>query len=273
MPIEQLIILALIQGITEFLPISSSAHLVLLPALTTFEDQGALMDVAVHLGSLGAVMLYFRKDVVHLVEGTFDLALFKDTAARTLVLWLIVGTIPTIIVGGVLYATGLNDQMRSAVVIGWSTIIFGVVLLWADKTGSRSRAMESMTFKDALAVGLAQCLALIPGTSRSGITLTAALRAGFQRTDAARFSMLLAIPTILAFGLIGALEVATSGDTTFQSEALLAVFLSFVSAFAAIWLFMHWLERMSLLPFVLYRLVLGIGLLIYVYGFGGGAAG
>jgi len=272
MPIEQLIILALIQGITEFLPISSSAHLVLLPELTGFEDQGALIDVAVHLGSLGAVMAYFRSDMVRLAEGSLDLALFKDTPARRLVILLIIGTVPTILVGGLLYATDMIDHLRSAAVVAWTTIVFGLVLLWADRTGARSKSFEQLNERNALVIGLAQCLALIPGTSRSGITLTAALRLGFQRTDAARFSMLLAIPTILAFGLIGSYEVISSGDAAFQSGAILAVLLSFVSAFAAIWLFMHWLERMSLMPFVIYRLVLGVGLLIYIYGFGGGQA-
>lgn len=265
MSIEQLIILALIQGLTEFLPISSSAHLILLPALTDWPDQGPHMDVAVHLGSLLAVLLYFRRDVALLTKGGMDTLTGRQTPAAQLLLRLIVATLPIIVAGGVLYVSGLVDRLRSTEVIAWATIIFGILLYHGDRKGALDRQVQDVSLRGALTIGLAQCFALIPGTSRSGVTITMARYLGLKRTEAARFSMLLAIPTILAFGLMAGLDMVRQEDLSLGRDVAMAIILSFLSAFGSIWFFMRLLERMTLLPFVIYRLMLGVGLLIYVY--------
>jgi undecaprenyl-diphosphatase len=265
MSIEQLIILALIQGLTEFLPISSSAHLILLPELTEWPDQGPLIDVAVHVGSLFAVLAYFRKEAQALVRGAFDVLRQKLTPEARLALHLAIATVPVLVFGAILVALDVVDSLRSAEVIGWATILFGILLLEADRVGLKMKRMDDMTLRGALWIGLAQMLALIPGTSRAGITMTAGRFLGYTRTEAARFSMLLSIPTILAFGLVAAIDLAESGEAIAQQSAIIAMALSFVAAFASIWVFMALVERIGLLPFVLYRFVLGAGLLGYVY--------
>ena len=266
MPIEQLILLALIQGLTEFLPISSSAHLILFPALTGYEDQGALIDVAAHLGSLGAVLLYFRRDTAALARGGVDTLRFRATQDRKLFLMIAAATIPTLLAAGALVALDATEAMRETYVIALSTIVFGLTLYAADKFGPRRRGVEDMTWRSTLWIGLAQVLAvLFPGTSRSGITITAARALGFTRPEAARYSMLMAIPTILAFGMFSFLQLFSEGSTGQTSDALIVAGLSFVSAYGAIYVFMKLLERISLTPFVIYRLVLGFGLLAYLY--------
>ncbi len=265
MSIEQLIILALIQGLTEFLPISSSAHLILLPALTDWPDQGAHIDVAVHLGSLLAVLFYFRRDVATLTKASIEVLTGRQTPASQLLLCLIIATLPIFVAGGVLYLSGLVDLLRSTEVIAWATIIFGILLYHGDRKRRVDRHVQDLSPRGALTIGLAQCFALIPGTSRSGVTITMARYLGLKRTEAARFSMLLAIPTILAFGLMASLDMVRQEDVSLGRDAAMATFLSFLSAFGSIWFFMRLLERMTLLPFVIYRLVLGAGLLIYIY--------
>ena len=265
MSIEQLILLAVIQGLTEFLPVSSSAHLILLPALTDLPDQGALIDVSVHLGSLGAVIVYFWRDIFGLFKGVGHLARRNDSFEARLVLFLGIATLPTLAVGYTLYKTGAADALRSAEVIAWTTIVFGIVLYAADYFGKTTRKLETMTYANAVMVGLAQTIALIPGTSRSGITITMSRLLGFERTEAARFSMLLAIPTIAAFGLYTAMELIESGNAVLQRDGLIAAGLAFVSALLAIAVFMRLLQSMTMLPFLIYRLVLGLGLLVYIY--------
>ena len=262
---EQLILLALVQGITEFLPISSSAHLILVPELTDWPDQGPLIDVAVHVGSLFAVMLYFRADVGKLILGGLDLLTLQFTARALPALYIILATIPVIIFGGVLYALDVVDHLRSIVVIGWSTIIFGLLLYEADRVSLGTKKVEDMTLSGAMWIGLAQALALIPGTSRSGITMTMGRFLGYSRTEAARFAMLLSIPTIAAFGLLAAIELAGSGEAVLQTQAAFAMALSFLSAYASIWIFMGLVERIGLAPFVIYRMALGGALLGYHY--------
>ena len=263
--IEQLILLAVIQGLTEFLPVSSSAHLILLPALTDLPDQGALIDVSVHLGSLGAVIVYFWRDVLGLFQGLGHLAKRRDSFEARLVLFLVIATIPTLAVGYGLYKSGATDALRSAEVIAWTTIAFGILLYAADYLGKTNRDLSTMTHGNAFLVGLAQVIALVPGTSRSGITITMSRMLGFERTEAARFSMLLAIPTIAAFGLYTAMELLQSGSTVMQRDGILAAGLAFISALLAIAIFMRLLQHMTLLPFLIYRLVLGFGLLAYIY--------
>lgn len=266
MPLGFLVLLAVIQGLTEFLPVSSSAHLILPSQLLGVPDQGPLIDVAVHVGSLFAVMLYFRADVLRLFRGVPDLLRLRMTGDARLLAWLIAATVPTVLAGLVLYKTGAVGALRSTEVIAWATIIFGLLLYEADRVGMRFKTMDQLSFRGVIFIGLAQVLALIPGTSRSGITMTAGRFLGYERTDAARFSMLLSIPTIAASGILVGIDLAQSGEASLQADAVTALLLSFATAFASIWVFMSWVNRIGFAPFVIYRLALGAVLLWIVYG-------
>lgn len=266
MPLLHLVILALIQGITEFLPISSSGHLALYPMLTGVQDQGQEIDVAVHVGTLFAVMVYFRADVAMAVRGGLRLLKFDlATPEAFLALLLIVATIPTVIAGGLLWALDLSDALRSLAVIGWATLIGGVVLWLADRYGPQERTAREWLLKDALLMGMAQVIALIPGASRSGVTMTAARGLGYNRQDAARLSMLMSIPTIIAAGTLLGLKLARDGDATLGMDAAIAAVLSFMAALAAIALFMRMLQSWTMTPFAIYRVFLGFGLLYIAY--------
>ncbi len=259
-------VLALFQGITEFLPISSSGHLVLVPALTGWADQGLIIDVAVHVGTLVAVVLYFWRDVLGMVRGVLNLLRGRvDSNARMAGL-IILATLPVIGAGYVLNRYGV-DALRSVTVIAWATLGFGIVLYVTDKMGMTLRRMEHLGVSDAVIIGLAQVLALIPGTSRSGITMSAARLLGIERTDAARFSMLLSIPTIVGAGTLKGLELYQSGNAQLTTDAILAAALACVSALLAVFLLMAWLKRSDFTPFVVYRIILGVGLLAYSYGY------
>lgn len=263
MPLFNLLILAIIQGVTEFLPISSSGHLILLPKLTGMQDQGLMLDVAVHVGTLFAVMIYFRRDVALAVSGVPDLLRGRITepGARLAGL-LIIATVPVIIVGLILNLTGLETRMRSIAVIGWTMLGFGLVLYWADRLPQR-RVAESWNMRDAVIMGLWQALALIPGTSRSGITITGARVLGFDRDDSARLAMLMSIPTIIASGaLLGIEAVATANANDVQQAAVAACF-AFLSALIALAVMMRLLTRISFTPYVVYRVVLG-GVLLWI---------
>jgi len=265
MPFSQLIILALIQGLTEFLPISSSGHLALVDELTGWADQGVLIDVAIHVGSLFAVLIYFRRDVIELAAGAFSLLRGEMTEAGRLALYLVGASVPIFAIGFIMVSAGLVDGLRGAATIAWANMVFALLLYWSDRSGATDRKLSEMTWGQALLVGVAQVAAIIPGSSRSGVTMMAARFMGFDRREAARFSMLLAIPTILGAGAAASLELAQSGDMTLQSDAVLAAVLSFFAAWASIAVFMRLMERMSLTPFVIYRVVLGVALLAWVY--------
>ncbi|MEL7543788.1 MAG: undecaprenyl-diphosphate phosphatase [Pseudomonadota bacterium] len=265
MSLEHIIILAIVQGITEFLPISSSGHLILVPLVTGHGDQGIVTDVMVHVGSLFAVIVYFWRDVLALIGGGLDLLRGRLTDWGRLALMILVATIPAVAFGFYLKASGLLESMRSIELIGWTAIIYAVLMYLADRFGPRLRAMESMTFGSAIAIGVAQALALIPGTSRSGVTMTAARALGFERPEAARFSFLLGIPAIAGAGAFTVLELIEAGEPV-PGDALLAAGLTFFSALAAIAFLMALVKRMSFLPFVIYRLVLGVVLLAIAYG-------
>jgi undecaprenyl-diphosphatase len=258
--------LAIIQGVTEFLPISSSGHLVLVPAITGWPDQGASMDVAVHVGTLGAVLLYFRYDVGRLFSGAWQIVTRRRSAETRLVWFVVVATVPLVIVGLVLHQTGAYDSLRSAKVIAWTMLGFGIVLYAADRWGRFDLSMETMSARHAVLIGLAQAIALIPGTSRSGICITAARWLGFNRTEAARFAMVLSIPAIVAAGTLATLEIVKSGDTVLTGDALIAAAIAFATALAAIAIMMRWLENASYMPFIVYRLALGVILLVWAYG-------
>ncbi|NWG44944.1 MAG: undecaprenyl-diphosphate phosphatase [Alphaproteobacteria bacterium] len=267
--LEQLILLALIQGLTEFLPISSSAHLILPSEILGWPDQGPLIDLSVHLGSLFAVMLYFRTETAGLVRGGIDTLRVRFTPESRLFLQLALATVPVLIFAAILVGLDLVDSLRSAQLIGWTSILFGLLLLEADRIGLNVKRIDAMTFKGALILGLFQMIALLPGVSRSGITMTGGRFLGYERGEAARFSMLMAIPVILIMGSVAALDVVGSDAAGLRRDALVAGALSFVSAYAAIGAFMALVRKVGFLPFVLYRIVLGAGLLVYVYGFAG----
>jgi undecaprenyl-diphosphatase len=262
----QIAVLALVQGITEFLPISSSGHLILVPLLTGWPDQGLVIDVAVHVGSLGAVMLYFWRDLGTMLQGLTDWRSggLLDQPGRQLIILVVIGTIPVVLAGLALKLIGTGN-LRSATVIGWTTLGFGLLLYFADRWGARTRGVRDMGSGAALVIGLAQVLALIPGTSRSGITMTAARALGLRRDEAARFSMLLSIPTIISAGTLLGLDLVEQGTAQLRSDVLLAAGLALVSAWFSIALLMRWLERATFTPFVIYRCVLGLGLLAYAY--------
>lgn len=265
MPILHIVVLAIVQGITEFLPISSSGHLILVPIAFGWPDQGLLMDVAVHVGTLGAVVLYFWRDMAAMTVGVVHLLRGRWSPGAKLALWVIIATIPVIFAGFALnhyYPEGI----RSMEVIGWTTLGFGVLLYAADRLGATSRRLEAMNLPQTLVIGISQVLALIPGTSRSGITMTAARMLGFDRSDAARFSLLLSIPTILGAGLLKGMELYETGNAQLTSDAYTAAGLSLVSALVAIWAMMQWLRRATFTPFVVYRIILGIVLLVLAYG-------
>lgn len=263
MPLIQLIVLAIVQGITEFLPVSSSAHLILVPLVAKgWADQGPLIDVAAHVGSLGAVILYFRQETAMLFRGGLDTLRFRESADRRLFLLIAAATVPILIFAAVFVKLGLVDAMRSPTVIGAASIFFGLVLWHSDRAPVAKEGLERITWREAMSIGAAQMLSIIPGTSRSGITMTAARYLGWSRSEAARFSMLLAIPTIAAFGLFAGLDLVTEGaQATVEAAAVVAV-LSFAAAYATIALFMRLTHKISFTPFVIYRVLLGLALIL-----------
>lgn len=265
MTLFEIIILAIIQGITEFLPISSSAHLILPSELLGWDNQGLAFDVAVHVGSLLAVMIYFREDIARMTVAFFQSGFSKQqTNDSKLAWWVVIATIPAVLVG-FLAKDFIEEYTRSALVIACTTIIFGLALWYADVTGKLSKNIHQLTWKSALLIGIAQAIALIPGTSRSGITMTAGLMLGLDRESCARFSFLLSIPVILGAGLLKGLDLIELNEAVDWEALILGIGLSFVSAYACIYLFLSWISKIGMLPFVIYRLILGVVLLGFVF--------
>ncbi|NNE81776.1 MAG: undecaprenyl-diphosphate phosphatase [Silicimonas sp.] len=267
MPILHLILVALVQGVTEFLPVSSSGHLILLPNLTGLDDQGQIIDVAVHVGTLGGVVLYFWRDVKRAFQGIGPMLMgqFDDPGAR-LAMLLCIATVPVMVVGLIFKLTGTDDALRSVTVIAWTTLLFGIVLWWADRTGPVEKNSDDWSIRDALIMGAWQVLALIPGTSRSGITITGARQLGYMREDAARLAMLMSVPTILVSGALLGLEVASTMDTTAARDGAIAAVFAFFASLAALHFMMRLLRSVSFAPYVIYRISLGSALLVYAYG-------
>ena len=266
MPLFQLILVAVIQGATEFLPVSSSGHLILLPELTGMQDQGQTIDVAVHIGTLAAVMLYFWADLRPGLAGIPRMLSGRiDTPGSRLAFLLVIATIPAVIAGLILKLTGLSDQLRSVAVIGWTMLLFGLYLYWVDQHAEARKSAPEWSWREALNMGLWQAVALIPGTSRSGITITAALRLGYKRRDAAKLSMLMSVPTIFASGVLLGAEVAVNGDLSAARDGVIAAGFAFVSALFALTLMMRLLRSVSFTPYVIYRVILGVVLLVYAY--------
>lgn len=265
MPLFEIAVLAIIQGITEFLPISSSGHLRLSAELLGLSENTLILDVAVHVGTLFAVVTYFWRDLVFMIAGLFETARGRKHDGARLAGYLVLATIPVIIAG--FFAQDLIEHhLRTLQIVGWTTIGFGLLLFLADRTGMTILKLDHLTIPHALVIGIAQVLALIPGTSRAGITITAARFLGFDRREAARFSMLMSIPAIGGAGLLIGLQLIETGNAMLTRDALIAAALSFLTALAAIALLLRWLRFAGFGPFVIYRLVLGALILGWVYG-------
>ena len=274
----ELLILAIVQGITEFLPISSSGHLILVPVFTGADDQGPMIDIAVHIGSLLAIIVYFFKDAWGLARGGFaTVGIGHAPEQKRLFWWIVLGTIPAVIVGLSIKLGAFNSiaeqwfgltvleddllaSLRFTDLIAVNLILYGILLGLADYFGREDRSYEDLTWRDGLLVGLAQALALIPGTSRSGVTMTAARFLGFGRVEAARFSFLLSIPAVAGAGILIIPDLVEAGGDLVR-EALITGVLTFIAAFGTMAFLMNFLKKASMLVFVIYRIALGVLLL------------
>ena len=249
----EVLILSLVQGITEFLPISSSSHLIVMSKYLNFDNQSLLIDVSLHIGSFLAVVIYFIKDIINFVKN------------KELFFKIIIASIPTMIIGYILIKYDLIEYLRNIKVISLTTIIFGVLLYFSDRLPDNRNLSNNFTLYSALYIGIFQILSLVPGVSRSGITITAARILRFKRVDAAKISFLFSIPTLGAVMLFGVNNVLSLEDSFFTSLNLLAIFCSFLISYLTIKLFLKYIEKFSLNLFVIYRIILGIVLLIFAY--------
>ena len=249
----EIFLLSLIQGITEFLPISSSSHLIIFSNFTGFKDQSLSIDISLHIGSFLAVITYFHKDLRSFIKN--KILFFK----------ILIASLPVMIFGFFLIQTGLIDKIRNIEVIGWTTLIFGILLYISDKFKSEKNISINLRYKNAIFIGLFQILSLIPGVSRSGISITAARLLNFKRFDAAKISFLLSIPTLGAVSIFGVKNLIYSEDLNFSLLNLLSIFLSFVFSFITIKYFLKYIKNFSLNIFVAYRIVLGLILLLVAY--------
>ncbi|VAW02643.1 Undecaprenyl-diphosphatase [hydrothermal vent metagenome] len=266
MTLLHLFIIATVQGLTEFLPVSSSGHLILIPYVTNWPDQGQVIDVAVHIGTLLAVVIYFWRDVAQGFAGIPRMLTGRiDTPGSRLAFLLMIATIPVIIVGLLLVITDMTDMLRSIKVIGWTMLGFGVLLYWVDQKGATSKTEHDWTLRHAIIMGLWQAVSLIPGTSRSGITITAARALGYARHDAAKLSMLMSIPTIIASGTLLGIKALADADMAALRAGAIGVIFAFIAALFALSLMMRLLRSVSFTPYVIYRIILGVILLSIAY--------
>jgi undecaprenyl-diphosphatase len=259
----QVVVLAIVQGLTEFLPISSSGHLVLVPSAAGWTDQGLAFDVAVHFGSLLAVCLFFRDDILALLRGTGQLlTLNHKTPESRIALALGIGTVPAAI-AGLSLAGWIEANLRSPAVIVFTLAGYAVIMVLADRLGRRDRSVADVTLRDALVIGCAQALALVPGTSRSGVTISAGRILGFDRRDAARFSFLLSVPVILLATVYEMGGLVMGDEQVDWTQLSVAALVAAVVAYASIDFFMRFVSRIGLMPFAIYRLVLA-AVILYV---------
>lgn len=264
MRLIEVITLAMVQGLTELLPVSSSAHLILLPILLGWSDQGLSFDVAVHLGTLLAVCVYFRKPLRFLCQGFYRLLLGKPSRFYSVFAWkLVIATLPIALLG-YLARNVVASLLRAPWVIASSTIGFGIVLWLSDRFTAHTKKLSHLSWRDTLLIGLAQALALIPGASRSGLTLSAGLFLGYHRTTSATFSFLLSIPVILLASAYEGYQMLSSPPSLPGFYLALGVGCAAISAYACIHLFLRLLDKIGVVPFVLYRLVLGLLLLLFL---------
>ena len=249
----EILILSIIQGISEFLPVSSAAHLVLVSKYYAFTNQSLLIDICLHLGSLIAIIFYFRNDLFNFIKN------------KKFLIKILIGTFPIIPVGYVLYQTGLIHQLRNLEVIGWMSLIFGIFLYIGDKSKDTKKIETEFTNKSALIIGLFQVLALVPGVSRSGITITSGRFLGFSRFDSAKISFFLSIPTLAVASIIGIYNISKEGSAELNFLAIIAVIFSFIFSYITIALFLNFIKKFSLNIFIIYRIALSIFILAIVY--------
>ncbi len=260
MDIVQLITLAIIQGLTEFLPVSSSGHLILSHELLGWPDQGQAFDVALHIGTAIAVIFYFRKELKMVVVDWIKSIKIKEQVGESKLGWcIIIGTIPACFFGLIIKMIP-GDPLRSPLVIATTLIIFGLLLGWASLTGKGKKNENSITLRDAIIIGCAQALALIPGTSRSGITITAALFRGYSPIAAARFSFLLSIPAIVLAGGLHTVKLISSPGVVHWRDMGLGMFISAITALLCIHFFLKLIQKINMIPFVIYRIAMGLAL-------------
>ena len=249
----EILILAAIQGISEFLPVSSVAHLVFISNYYSFTNQNLLVDICLHLGSLIAIVFYFRSDLFQIIKN------------KTFLIKIIIGTIPIIPIGYILYQTGLINELRNLKVIGWMSLLFGILLYVADKSKMNKKINSRFTVKSAITIGLFQILSLIPGVSRSGITITSARLLGFDRFDSSKISFFLSIPTLAAASFLGIYNIYKEDSAELNFLAIIAVIFSFIFSYFTIALFLNFVKKFSLNIFVIYRIILSLGILGLVY--------
>ena len=260
----QIIVLAVVQGLTEFLPISSSGHLVLVPKFLGWQDQGIIFDISVHLGSLAAVCIYFRGDLIELLKGAPDLLLFRPRGkSSNLLFLLILSTIPAALIGFI-SSDWIERYLRNPLIIAVTLAFYGVLMWVADKKGSKKIAIQNIGYLQAIIIGFAQVLALIPGTSRSGITMTAGLFLGMKRIDAAKFSFLMSIPVIMLAAGYKVLIIFLNNTDVAWNELFFGMVISLIIAYLSIGFFMKVLQKIGLMPFAVYRILLSI-LIIWVF--------
>jgi len=249
----EILILSAIQGISEFLPVSSAAHFVVVSKYYAFTNQSLLIDICLHLGSLIAIIFYFRNDLFNFIKN------------KSFLIKILIGTIPIIPVGYILYQTGLIDQLRSLKVIGWMSLIFGILLYVSDRSKITKKIDANFTNKSAIFIGLFQVLALIPGVSRSGVTITSGRLLGFNRFDSAKISFFLSIPTLAAASILGIHNIYKEGSTELNFLAIIAVIFSFIFSYITIALFLKFIQKFNLNIFIIYRIILSLFILAIVY--------
>ena len=249
----EILILSIVQGVSEFLPISSMAHLVLISKYYVFVNQNLLIDICLHLGSLLAVIIYFRND------------LFSFIKNKNFLLKILIGTIPILPIGYILYQTGIINQLRNLEVIGWASLFFGILLYISDKRENKKKIKQDFSIKSAIFIGLFQVLALIPGVSRSGITITSGRLLGFERVEAAKISFFLSIPTLFAASILGIFNIYKEGSSELNFLAIIAVIFSFIFSYLTIAIFLNFIKKFSLKIFVIYRIIISILILTIVY--------
>ena len=249
----EILILSIVQGVSEFLPISSIAHLVLISKYYVFVNQNLLIDICLHLGSLLAVIIYFRND------------LFSFVKNKNFLVKILIGTIPILPIGYIFYQTGIINQLRNLEVIGWASLFFGILLYISDKTENKKKIKQDFSIKSAIFIGLFQVLALIPGVSRSGITITSGRLLGFERVEAAKISFFLSIPTLFAASILGIFNIYKEGSSELNFLAIIAVIFSFIFSYLTIAIFLNFIKKFSLQIFVIYRIIISILILTIVY--------
>ena len=249
----EILILSIIQGVSEFLPISSIAHLVLVSKYYVFNNQNLLIDICLHLGSLLAIIIYFRDDLFNFIKN------------KKFLIKILIGTIPIIPIGYIFFQTGIINQLRNLEVIGWTSFVFGILLYISDKTKIKKKIETDFSNKSAIFIGMFQVLALIPGVSRSGITITSGRLLGFNRFDSAKISFLLSIPTLLAASILGIYNIYREASPELNFLAIIAVIFSFIFSYFTIAVFLSYIKKFSLKIFVIYRIALSIFILAMVY--------